>query len=262
VLGTRVVVGIVLGALAVVVIVHGGLWFFGMMLALGLLGLSEFYRMVKRYRPLALAGFVALVVVIWAAWFHTPQGVAGGFAVGLLLAFVLGAIPGPQQGVTVRIALTMLGLVYLGLGFGSLELIRRLPDGLGLVLMVVFGTWAGDTVAYFTGRYFGATPMAPRLSPKKTWEGFAGGVIGTLVLVEFIGLYTFLSPLQSLELGLIIALVAPVGDLFESLVKRDAEIKDAGSFFPGHGGILDRFDALLFGSGAAYVFVTQVLGVA
>jgi phosphatidate cytidylyltransferase len=257
VLGTRVVVGIVLGALAVVVIVHGGLWFFGMMLALGLLGLSEFYRMVKRYRPLALAGFVALVVVIWAAWFHTPQGVAGGFAVGLLLAFVLGAIPGPQQGVTVRIALTMLGLVYLGLGFGSLELIRRLPDGLGLVLMVVFGTWAGDTVAYFTGRYFGATPMAPRLSPKKTWEGFVGGFIGTVLMVVFIGLYyPSVGEFHSLLLGLTIAVAGPVGDLFESLLKRDAQMKDAGRFFPGHGGILDRFDAMIFAAVAAYFLIT------
>ena len=86
-------------------------------------------------------------------------------------------------------AITMLGLLYVGLGFGHLELMRRLPDGQGYALMVVFGTWAGDTVAYFTARYFGATPMAPRLSPKKTWEGFAGGFIGTVLVVVFIGLF-------------------------------------------------------------------------
>ena len=123
---------------------------------------------------------------------------------------------------------------------------RRLDNGTAVVLTVVFGTWASDTVAYFSGRFFGQTPMTPVLSPNKTWEGFAGGVIGTLVLVEFIGLYTVLTPMQSLYLGLVIAFVAPVGDLFESLIKRDAQIKDAGQLFPGHGGVLDRFDALLF----------------
>ena len=258
-LGTRVVVGIVLGALAIVIIAHGGAWFFGMMMLLGLVGLSEFYRLMRRYRPITLAGFVALALVIWAGWFRSPEAIAGAFAAGLLFAFALAAIPGPRQGVTVRIAVTLLGLFYLGMGFGHLELIRRLPDGLGLVLMVVFGTWAGDTVAYFTGRYFGATPMAPRLSPKKTWEGFVGGFIGTVLMVVFIGLYyPTVGEFHSLLLGLTIAIAGPIGDLFESLLKRDVEIKDAGRFFPGHGGLLDRFDGLLFAAVASYYLIVAL----
>ena len=258
---TRIIMGAAFAVGAVGLIVLGGPWFFGAVLILGLIGMSEFYRITLHQRPVVLAGFLALAAALAAAWYGSPAAFLG--ALGALGAARLrtGRHRRPEPGVTVRIAVTVLGVVYLGLGFGALLLMRRLDHGTALVLTVVFGTWASDTVAYFSGRFFGQTPMTPVLSPNKTWEGFAGGVIGTLVLVEFIGLYTVLTPLQSLYLGLMIALVAPVGDLFESLIKRDAQIKDAGQLFPGHGGVLDRFDALLFVSVAAYVFVTQVLGV-
>lgn len=256
---TRIIAGASLGIAAILLIWVGGPWFFGAALALAVVGLNEFYRITARYRPITLAGFIALAAALFWAWQGSLELVLGSLGLSLLLAFALSLVGGPKPEVTARITATVLGVVYLGLGFATLLLLRGLDDGLALVLTVVFGTWASDTVAYFTGRFFGQTPMTPRLSPKKTWEGFVGGVIGTLVLVEFIGLYTFLTPLESLELGVIIALVAPVGDLFESLIKRDADIKDAGSFIPGHGGILDRFDALLFVSVAAYVFATQVL---
>jgi len=259
-MGTRVIVGVVLAVLAIVIIAHGGIWFFGMLLLVGLLGLNEFYRMLRRYRPLALAGLMGLVPLLWAAGYRSPDLMIGVFGAALLLTFALAALPGPRPGVTVRIAVTMLGLFYVGLGVGYLLLIRRLPEGPTLVGMVVFGTWAGDTVAYFTGRYFGATPMTPRLSPKKTWEGFIGGFIGTVLLVVFLGLTLpgGISPYHSLLLGLTIGVMGPTGDLFESLLKRDAEIKDAGSVFPGHGGILDRFDGLFFAAVACYYLITLV----
>jgi phosphatidate cytidylyltransferase len=259
VLGTRVAVGAVLGALAVVIIVHGGAWFFAMAMALGVIGLNEFYRMMRKYRPIALAGFIGLALVVWAVWYRSPMAAVGFFALTLLLSFGLAAIPGPQPGATARIAVTMLGLAYLALGFGSLALVRRMPDGLGLTLMIVFGAWAGDTMAYFTGRYFGATPMAPRLSPKKTWEGFVGGFISAVLVVVFIGLYfRDIGELHSLLLGLTVGAAGPVGDLFESLLKRDVQAKDAGRFFPGHGGILDRFDALLFAAIAGYWLIASL----
>jgi phosphatidate cytidylyltransferase len=256
VLGTRVIVGVVLAVLGLVIVLHGGWAYFAVAMGIALLGLHEFYRLLRVYRPLALAGFVGIVLMVWVAWVRSPQSLMGVLALSLLISFALGAVPGPRPGVSVRIAITMLGLIYLGLGVGHLELIRRLADGQGYALMVVFGTWAGDTVAYFTGRYFGATPMAPRLSPKKTWEGFAGGFIGTVLLVVFIGLYyRAIGEFHSLVIGITIGLIGPLGDLFESLVKRDVEIKDAGRFLPGHGGILDRFDAMLFSAVAVYYVV-------
>jgi phosphatidate cytidylyltransferase len=177
-----------------------------------------------------------------------------------VLTFVQAAAAGPRPGVTGRMAVTVLGTLYVGLGFGHLLLMRRLDEGMALVLAVIFGTWAGDTFAYFVGKYFGSTPMAPRLSPKKTWEGFAGGVLGTVLVVVFIGLYTVLTPSESLLIGLTIAVVGPLGDLFESLVKRDVDAKDAGHMLPGHGGVLDRFDALLFSAVAVYYLVTALMG--
>jgi len=171
----------------------------------------------------------------------------------------------------VRLAVTLLGALYLGLGFAHLVLLRGLGGedltllGRDVVLLVVFGTWAGDTMAYFTGRWFGSTPMAPVLSPKKTWEGFAGGLISTVLVVVFIGLYVHYDvpdwgPGDSVVLGLLIGIVGPLGDLFESLVKRDVQIKDSGRGLPGHGGVLDRFDALLWASIAAYYVLTLALG--
>jgi phosphatidate cytidylyltransferase len=257
-LGTRVVVGTVLAILAIVVIVEGGSWFFVLGLLLGILAANEFYRMMRRLRPIALGGLAGVALVLTACWYLSPGAAVGMVALTLLLNFALAAIGGPRRGVSVRIAITMLGVLYAGMGFGFLMLIRRMDDGMALVLTVVFGTWAGDTVAYFTGRYFGSTPMAPRLSPKKTWEGFLGGVIGTMLMVVFVGLYTGAELYHSLLLGLAIAVAAPIGDLFESLLKRDVEIKDAGRFLPGHGGVLDRFDGLMFAGVACYFVITGV----
>ena len=257
---TRIITGVVLGVLAVVVVVHGGLIFFALMTALALLGLNEFYRLTKKYRPLPLAGFLAVALMCSMAWFYGPVAVFGAICAGLLFTALLGLLAGPKPGVSVRMAVTVLGYLYIGLGFSAVLLMRQLDVGAAALLTVVFGTWAGDTMAYFTGRFFGSTPMAPVLSPKKTWEGFAGGAISTVLLVVFIGLYTPLGPADSLILGAVIAVAGPLGDLFESLVKRDVQIKDSGRGIPGHGGVLDRFDALIFASVAAYFVLTLVLG--
>jgi phosphatidate cytidylyltransferase len=268
---TRIITGVVLAVMALLVVAQGGLVFFAVVLALGVLGLNEFYRLTRHYRPVALAGFVALVAMLCAAWFGSARGALGGVALAVLLAALGGFLIGPKPGVTVRIATTLLGVVYIGLGFSGLLLLRNvaLPSmddgGAWLVGMTVFGAWGGDTMAYFIGKWFGHTPMAPVLSPKKTWEGFAGGALSTILLVVFIG---FMMGYRSdgwsagagLLLGAVIAVAGPLGDLFESLIKRDVRIKDSGRGLPGHGGVLDRFDALLWASAAAYFLVIAVLG--
>jgi phosphatidate cytidylyltransferase len=203
-----------------------------------------------------------MIVMIYCAWYRTLVGVLACVGLLVLLTFVMAGLSGPKPGVTARMAITVMGTLYVGLGFSHLLLMRRLPGELGmaLVLAVVFGTWAGDTFAYFVGRYFGTSPMAPRLSPKKTWEGFAGGVLGTVLVVVLIGLFTTqLTPSQSLLIGFTIAVVGPLGDLFESLIKRDVDVKDAGHMLPGHGGVLDRFDALLFCAVAVFYVAIGLL---
>lgn len=256
---TRIIVGAVLGVGAVLIIIQGGWLFFAVMTILAFLGAFEFYRVTHPYHPATLAGLISLALMMYFAGYGTPVGVLGSMALGLGLAFVLVAWGGPRPGVTGRMAVTMLGPLWVGLGFAHLIMLRRVDDGMALVLTVVFGTWAGDTLAYFVGKYFGSTPMAPRLSPKKTWEGYAGGLLGTVIVVVLIGLYSDLSPSESLLVGLAIAVVGPIGDLFESLIKRDVDVKDAGSFLPGHGGVLDRFDALIFSAIAVYYLVIGFL---
>jgi len=256
---TRIIVGAVLGVGAVLVIIQGSWLYFAVMTILAFLGAFEFYRVSRPYHPATLAGLISLALMLYFAGYGTTVGVLGSLALGLGLSFALVAWGGPRPGVTGRMAVTMLGPLWIGMGFAHLLLLRRLDDGMALVLTVVFGTWAGDTMAYFVGKYFGSTPMAPRLSPKKTWEGYAGGLLGTVIVVVLIGLYSDLSPSESLLVGLTIAVVGPVGDLFESLIKRDVDVKDAGSFLPGHGGVLDRFDALIFSAVAVYYVVVGFL---
>jgi phosphatidate cytidylyltransferase len=257
---TRIITGIILGVLAIVIVYHGGLIFFLVIAALALLALNEFYRLTRMYRPLPLAGLAGVALMVCMAWFFSPFAVVGALCAGMLFTALLGLAAGPKPGVTVRMAVTVLGMLYIGLGFSAVVLLRPFDDHGLILLTVIFGTWAGDTMAYFTGRFFGSTPMAPVLSPKKTWEGFAGGAISTVLVVMFLGLYNELHPGGSLALGLAIAVAGPLGDLFESLVKRDVQIKDSGRGIPGHGGVLDRFDALIFASVAAYFVLTLVVG--
>jgi len=268
---TRVLTGVAIGLIALVVVIRGGLVFWVAMAALAVIGLNEFYRLTAAYKPVRLPGLLSVLCLLAAAQWGDARWVLGATALSFAGIALFGLVIGPKPGVTVRLAVTLLGALYLGLGFAHLVLLRGLGGedlavlGRDVVLLVVFGTWAGDTMAYFTGRWFGSTPMAPVLSPKKTWEGFAGGLISTVLVVVFIGLYVHYDvpdwgPGDSVVLGLLIGIVGPLGDLFESLVKRDVQIKDSGRGLPGHGGVLDRFDALLWASVAAYYVLTLALG--
>jgi phosphatidate cytidylyltransferase len=129
-------------------------------------------------------------------------------------------------------------------------------NGVLAIYTVILAVWAGDAGAYFIGLLFGRHKMAPTVSPGKTWEGLAAGTVATIA-VTFIALYKqdFLSIPESLALGAVIAVVAPLGDLFESALKRDADVKDSGRLLGGHGGVLDRIDALLFAWVASYYVV-------
>jgi phosphatidate cytidylyltransferase len=151
---------------------------------------------------------------------------------------------------------TLLGVAWVGAGIGCLLLIRDIPEfGFWAVMAVLFTVFAADTGAFFVGRTFGRHSLAPAISPKKSWEGLVGGVLAA-VGMAFVILYKdradFLSIPESLLLGLVIALAAVLGDLFESAVKRDLEVKDSSRVLGGHGGMLDRLDSLLWAGPAAY----------
>jgi phosphatidate cytidylyltransferase len=150
-------------------------------------------------------------------------------------------------------AVTLLGIYWIGLALAHAVLLRGLPHGQGIVIDVLVGTFLGDTGAYLGGQLFGRRPLAPSISPNKTLEGLAIGMACTVLGVWLAGRYQdWLPNSHALVLGVGVALVAPVGDLFESFVKREAGAKDSGGLFGAHGGALDRLDAVLFAAVVGY----------
>jgi len=172
-----------------------------------------------------------------------------------LLPLLFGlTLAGPaRRAPTFDMALTLLGVWWIGLAIAHAVLLRELPHGGAIMVDVLVGTFVGDTGAYLGGRLLGSRRLAPRISPNKTVEGLAAGALCAVLATWCAGLYQdWLSGGEALLIGLGVALAAPVGDLFESLIKRDAGTKDTGSLFGPHGGALDRLDAALFTLPAGY----------
>ena len=232
----------------------GGWWLWALALAAGLVALHEFYAMARPLRPLVPAGYAGLVLTLLGAQLGGVVWMVGGFLTTLALAFLLKGISETRQSLTVAVATTVLGAAWVGFGLSFLLLMRDMTrHGRLAVFAVLLAVFAADTMAFFVGRLVGRHKLAPVLSPGKTWEGLVASTI-TAVLVPFFALYHqhFLTIGESLVLGAVIAVTAPVGDLFESAVKRDLGVKDSGSLLAGHGGMLDRLDAPLFAAVAAY----------
>jgi phosphatidate cytidylyltransferase len=253
---SRVLVVVVLLPLVIGLVYLGGWWLFGLALAGGLLALHELYVMVRDLRPLVLGGYLGFVTTLLGLQLGGLEWMLGGLLVTFVFAFVVYGLGGVRQSATSSFGVTLLGVVWVGAGLGCLLLIRDIPDfGFWSVMAVLFTVFAADTGAFFVGRTFGRHRLAPAISPAKSWEGFAGGVVAA-VGMAFVILYKdrdeFLSIPQSLLLGLVIAFAAVLGDLFESAIKRDLEVKDSGRVLGGHGGVLDRLDSLLWAGPAAY----------
>ena len=214
--------------------------------------MHELYGLLHRWRPVALVGFAALTAMVLAARFGSERDVVE-IALGAIPVTFLAVLLRGHGGMTVAIAGTLLGIYWLAFAFAHAVLLRQLPHGGGVVLDVLLGTFLGDTGAYIGGRLFGRRPLAPQISPHKTVEGLFCGMLVTIVAVFLAGLYqAWLTQGDALALGLGIAVLAPLGDLFESVVKRDAGAKDAGRLFGAHGGALDRLDAVIFTIVAGY----------
>jgi phosphatidate cytidylyltransferase len=166
----------------------------------------------------------------------------------------------PEQGL-VNAAVNLFGTVYIGFLFAYMLLLRYLPgaDGLFYVLFTIFVTWGNDTSAYYCGSRFGKHKLSPKISPNKSVEGAAAGLIGGLITAVVMGLIFKKSLLLMGLMGFIVVAGGQCGDLIESIIKRNAGVKDSGTFLPGHGGVLDRFDSLLTAAPLVYYMVTYVL---
>ena len=272
-MGQRIRTAIVAIPIALFLIKMGGLLFALGVLILGLVGFREYRNMLTRdgiqvYRA---TGLVGTALLIGAAGLGRPD-----WLLPLVTCFpfwccwkALFLCPGPFSGNT---GLTCMALVYLGLPFAHFILLRELSGpfhtipgwgtvslGEALLWTVMFATWASDTFAYFGGRAFGKTKLLPRVSPKKTREGACAA---SLAAWPPCGSWAPVAPVSSgagAAPGVGIGFFAPLGDLVESILKRSCDIKDSGNFFPGHGGVLDRCDSLIFSVPFAYYFITLCL---
>ena len=256
---SRVLVAIPLAIATIIFINLGGLAFQLFIIAAGLICLHECYRLLAAWRPVALVGFAALAAMVFAA----KSGGQGGVlevAMAAVPVAVLVVLLREQARPTVAVGGTLLGVYWIGLAFAHTELLRDLPHGDGVLIDVLVGTFVADTAAYFGGRLFGRRQLAPRVSPNKTVEGLVGGMLGAVLAIFIAGLYqTWLTQGNALLLGVAVAVLGPLGDLFESLVKRDAGAKDAGSLFGAHGGVLDRLDGAIFTVVAGYYIWLSVV---
>jgi phosphatidate cytidylyltransferase len=253
-IGSRILFALPLIALALFLVIEGGAIFAAGIFVIGCVCMHELYGMYERTSPVRLAGFLALAGLIAAALYGNPSHPSQVLLAASVVLPVLFAMTLAQRRPSVAgMAVTLLGIYWIGFGLAYAVLLRGLPHGNGIVIDVLVGTFLGDTGAYLGGRLFGRRPLAPSISPNKTIEGLVIGMVCAVLAVWFAGRYQeWLPGTHALVLGLGVAVFAPIGDLFESFVKRQAGAKDTGSLLGAHGGVLDRLDAVLFTAVVGY----------
>lgn len=257
----RVLVALPWIAFAIAITVAGGAVFALAMVAIGIVAIREYAGIASRYRPLLIPAYASVAALIAAAYLGSAFNVLYVVAATVPLLFAFAARAGHREGATVSLGVTLLGVLWIGIPLAHAVFLRELPaHGAALLIDVLVGTFVADTAAYATGRMFGSHKIAPNLSPNKTIEGLIGGfVIGTMGF-WFAGLYQdWLSGVDALMIGAAVAAVAPIGDLFESLLKRDLGTKDTGTLFGPHGGLLDRLDAVFFTVVIGYYLAVAVV---
>lgn len=246
-LTARVVVAIPAIAFAIFIVASGGLVFAVGLILLGGVAMGELYGLMRRARPVDIAGYLALVAIVLLALYEDEVDVLIALVAAFPVVFLLALARARLDNVAWGIAATIFGIAWIGLPLAHAMFLRELPHGDGLLVDVLVGTFIGDTAAYLGGRVWGRRPLAPDISPNKTVEGLAAGIIGGTAALWFAGLYQdWLGGFDAFILGVLVAITAPVGDLFESALKRDLQVKDTGRFFGVHGGVLDRLDAVFF----------------
>jgi phosphatidate cytidylyltransferase len=261
-LGRRTATAIVFGIVVLGAYYLGGVpWFVVLGLAAAI-ACIEFYSLARHsgYHPVVAAG----VVMVLALVTQTYLGLDLAWAIvslGLLTTVAWGyASQTSSKSFIADWASTFAGVLYTGGLMLHGILLRELPDWLAWGALLFLGTWICDSFAYLVGKMWGRHKFAPRISPKKTWEGTVGGFVCSFAAVMLAAWAFSLSLLPIIGLGILIPLATIAGDLTESMLKRSAGVKDTGAWLPGHGGLLDRIDSLIFVLPVVYYYAVYVVG--
>ena len=238
---------IILMLITLPVVILGGKILAGVTLMLSVFGMWELMHMIKADRFfLGRMACLAAIVPGLLIYFGKSEFLLPFFVGYLLFLMAIYVFSFPKYKAE-QVLYAFFGLFYVGLLFSYLYQVRLLPNGEYLVWLIFIGAWGSDTCAYCAGILFGKHKAAPVLSPKKTWEGCVGGVIGAALLAVLYGL-----------IGSCASIISQIGDLAASALKRNNEIKDYGKLIPGHGGVLDRFDSILFVAPIVYYLAAYV----
>lgn len=246
--GVRAGSAALLGAVVLTALFFGGVWGISAVISIvAVLACVEFFAISRRERrmPNELVALTAVAVMPFAAAGYGATGLTAVVAGLIISAFFWHVMI--RQIRLVDTAVTVFGAVYVGFTLSHLVLIRQLDDGVFLALATIMSVWANDVLAYLVGSAVGKHPLAPAISPKKSWEGLVAGTIGTTGVWLIAGGVLDL-PVASgalAAIGLVASVAAVIGDLAESRIKREARVKDSGTLLPGHGGFLDRFDSFI-----------------
>jgi phosphatidate cytidylyltransferase len=261
----RLLTAIVLIPVGIYSIIFGG-WVFTTLIVL-FLGVAawEFWRLFRQggYQPsgIILISGVILLVLERQVFNFAQSGFILSLVVILTMAYHFISYEKGRNQAATDFCITLGGVLYLGWLGGYLVSLRNLPDGEWWILIALPAVWFADAGAFFIGRKIGRHKLAPRTSPKKSWEGYIGGIVTAVVgSVLFALLWSLRTPVVSVQnaalLGLVISVVAPLGDLGESMIKRQFGVKDTSNIFPGHGGSMDRIDSWLWAVVIGYYLVT------
>jgi phosphatidate cytidylyltransferase len=243
----------------------GGMWSAAMFALVSAACASEYYLIVFK-RPTIVGGVAigaALVMPLLPVLAPSIAWALAFYVVGLmfLFAWIFHLIRGPLAEAPTHAAHALTAVIFGGLGMTAVSALRVMPGrGLAWVIAVLVITWANDSMAYFTGRLLGRHKLYPAVSPNKTWEGFFGGMAGSIIgmFVLKLAFFPFFTVLDCAVVGLAGGILGPLGDLSESMLKRAYRVKDSGWIIPGHGGVLDRIDALLFNAPMVFSWVAFV----
>jgi phosphatidate cytidylyltransferase len=260
----RIVTAVILLPVVLTLLVLGGWWTAGLVAAAAAACALEYQLITQgRLGPAEILAVLGAGLISLAAAAHPLRFtlLAAWILWAVFIAASVQALFAPdREWAPSRTAHVVTGCLYAGLGLGPIAALRVVPEGLQWVISALVITWANDTCAYFAGRLVGRHKLHPAVSPNKTWEGFAGGAVGSVAGMFIARWVAFpaLTATDCLILGLVGAVLGPLGDLCESLLKRAHGLKDSGTLIPGHGGVLDRVDALLFNAPAVYLYVVAV----